>query len=312
MYNNSKSRVANPNQRGYIAQNQVQPMQAPVQQVQANVQPNVMQTQSTAYTTNANQPQWQNNQNAFAQEVNNQSNARGFNQPKSYNNAQGYNNCTANNNIANNNVNAVANNNSSNNVGYTPLYNGNNPYNQQAIQGANNNYGAQTLKPKFPYDKLVRRVFNAWEKGTNQCAPWSVIDFTNLKNDLKKQKPYGYIVVGAIAVVNIPYDETVRNYLRNKYSMTFCASGKFWGINVNSLNAFMSDLQALSTTGLTLDDGTFYVIPKRQPKKADTSWSSVYQGGYKPQQQTAPYNSANQQYNGYQQGYQNYQQAVAG
>lgn len=315
MYNNNnRSRIANPNQRGYVSQ---------PQSPQVNAQPQVQQMQNTSYVNNTNQGQWQNiqtvnNQNSFSREVNNQAVARGFNQQNGYNNAQMQQpqpqNYTAN-TFNNNNVNSVANNNINNSVNLTSQYNGSTAYNQQAYQGANNSH-VVAQKPKFPYDKLVRRVFNAWEKGTNQCAAWTAIDFANLKNDLKKQKPFGYILLGAIAVVNIPYDETVRNYLRNKYAMTFCASGKFWGINANAVNSFMSDLQALSTTGLTLDDGTYYQIPKRQPKKADTSWSSVYQGGYKPQQQSAQFNSANQQ-NGYQQPYQhgyqnNYQYASVG
>lgn len=172
-------------------------------------------------------------------------------------------------------------------------------YQQQYQNQAQNSNGyGQQNKPVFPYDKFVRRVFNAWEKGTDSCPPWNDGSFEGLKNDLKQQKPFGFIVVDNVAVLKLPFDETVRNYLRKTYSMTFCGRGKFWGVKAELAVKVMQDLNLATTTGLHLPDGTFYVIPK---KTKSNNYNNTSRG----------YNSSSQQgyraNSGYQQNYQQYQ-----
>ena len=281
-FNNQNARPMNPNQAGYNmsmqnnsapqavnnAQYQAYNQNYQQQNTQASNQPYMQQTaQSQQYSRNDG-----NNGNRGYRSQQIQSNGQQPQYQRQYNSA-------SNNSYSTNRA----------NQGYQQQYQN---------QAQNSNGYRQQNKPVFPYDKFVRRVFNAWEKGTDSCPPWNDGSFEGLKNDLKQQKPFGFIVVDNVAVLKLPFDETVRNYLRNTYSMTFCGRGKFWGVKAELAVKVMQDLNLATTTGLHLPDGTFYVIPKKTKSNNYNNTSRGYNSG---SQQGYRTNS------GYQQNYQQYQ-----
>ena len=278
-FNNQKARPMNPNQAGYnmSMQNNSAPQAVNNAQYQAynqNYQQQNTQASNQPYMQQTAQPQQysRNNGNPGYRSQQTQSNGQQPQYQQQYNFA-------SNNSYSSNRA----------NQGYQQQY-------QNQAQNSNS-YRPQN-KPEFPYDKFVRRVFNAWEKGTDSCPPWNDGSFEGLKNDLKQQKPFGFIVVDNVAVLKIPFDETVRNYLRNTYSMTFCGRGKFWGVKAELAVKVMQDLNLATTTGLHLPDGTFYVIPKKTKSNNYNNTSRGYNSG---SQQGYRTNS------GYQQNYQQYQ-----
>lgn len=273
-FNNQNARPMNPNQAGYnmSMQNNSAPQAVNNAQYQAYNQ-NYQQQNTQA----SNQPYMQQTAQPQPQQYSRNNGNRGYrSQQPQY--QQQY-NSASNNSYSSNRA----------NQGYQQQY-------QNQAQNSNS-YRPQN-KPVFPYDKFVRRVFNAWEKGTDSCPPWNDGSFEGLKNDLKQQKPFGFIVVDNVAVLKLPFDETVRNYLRNTYSMTFCGRGKFWGVKAELAVKVMQDLNLATTTGLHLPDGTFYVIPKKTKSNNYNNTSRSYNSG---SQQGYRANS------GYQQNYQQYQ-----
>lgn len=273
-FNNQNARPMNPNQAGYnmSMQNNSAPQEVNNAQYQAYNQ-NYQQQNTQA----SNQPYMQ--QTAQPQQYSRNNGNRGYRSQQTQSNGQQQ------------QYNSASNNSYSSNRA-------NQGYQQYQNLAQNSNGYRQQNKPVFPYDKFVRRVFNAWEKGTDSCPPWNDGSFDGLKNDLKQQKPFGFIVVDNVAVLKLPFDETVRNYLRNTYSMTFCGRGKFWGVKAELAVKVMQDLNLATTTGLHLPDGTFYVIPKKTKSNnynnTSRSYNSSSQQGYR----------AN---SGYQQNYQQYQ-----
>lgn len=278
-FNNQTARPMNPNQAGYNMSMQTNSASQTVNNAQYQAYNQNYQQQNTQAS---NQPYMQ--QTAQPQQYSRNNGNRGYRSQQTPSNGQQpqyqrqY-NSASNNSYSSNRA----------NQGYQQQYQN---------QAQNSNGYRQQNKPVFPYDKFVRRVFNAWEKGTDGCPPWNDGSFEGLKNDLKQQKPFGFIVVDNVAVLKLPFDETVRNYLRNTYSMTFCGRGKFWGVKAELAVKVMQDLNLATTTGLHLPDGTFYVIPKKTKSNNYNNTSRGYNSG---SQQGYRTNS------GYQQNYQQYQ-----
>lgn len=278
-FNNQTARPMNPNQAGYNMSMQTNSAPQAVNNSQYQAYNQNYQQQNTQAS---NQPYMQ--QTAQSQQYSRNNGNRGYRSQQTPSNGQHpqyqrqY-DSASNNSYSSNRA----------NQGYQQQYQN---------QAQNSNGYRQQNKPVFPYDKFVRRVFNAWEKGTDSCPPWNDGSFEGLKNDLKQQKPFGFIVVDNVAVLKLPFDETVRNYLRNTYSMTFCGRGKFWGVKAELAVKVMQDLNLATTTGLHLPDGTFYVIPKKTKSNNYNNTSRGYNSG---SQQGYRTNS------GYQQNYQQYQ-----
>ena len=215
-FNNQTARPMNPNQAGYNMRMQTNSTPQAVNNAQYQAYNQNYQQQNNQAS---NQPYMQ-QQATQSQQYSHTNGNRGYRSQQTQSNVQQPQYQQQYNSASNRGYNA-----NRANSGYQQQY-----QQQYQNQAQNSNGYRQQNKPEFPYDKFVRRVFNAWEKGTDSCPPWNDGSFEGLKNDLKQQKPFGFIVVDNVAVLKLPFDETVRNYLRNTYSMTFCGRGKFWGV----------------------------------------------------------------------------------
>src|SRR5574344_937261 len=140
----------------------------------------------------------------------------------------------------------------------------------QPLQTAQYQQNTGVQKKKYPYDKFVRKVFSSWEN------VWNEMSFNAMKAELKKNKPFGYLTYDNILVLTLPFSAELRDYLRNKYGLTYCAKGKFWGINLQVAQQVINDIMLATSTGLQMPNGSLYTVPKSKPKNQVQTSSGFY------------------------------------
>src|SRR5574344_863672 len=141
---------------------------------------------------------------------------------------------------------------------------------QQPVQNTQYQQNTGVQKKKYPYDKFVRKVFSSWEN------VWNEMSFNAMKAELKKNKPFGYLTYDNILVLTLPFSAELRDYLRNKYGLTYCAKGKFWGINLQVAQQVINDIMLATSTGLQMPNGSLYTVPKSKPKNQVQTSSGFY------------------------------------